>query len=242
MNLTLAQKGLVLVLVPLAFQLGFVALVIQSQSTQVEDARWAAHTKEVIAQTHEVRSVVLDAHASVRGYVIARDPAFAAPYRRAARDLPELLDALDALVGDNPDQRARVRDDPSLVPNLVEEVLRLATPTASMFRKTTRDTVLGGVSIPAGSMLLLRFASANRDETHFPEPDRFDVGRSNAAEHLAFGHGIHFCIGAALARLEGRIGLEETLRRFPEWGADPAAATRVHTSTVRGYSSVPITL
>jgi len=114
----------------------------------------------------------------------------------------------------HPDQLHLVREDPSLVPNLVEEVLRLATPTASMWRKVTRDTVLGGVAIPAGSMLLLRFASANRDEAHFRDPDRFDVLRPNAAEHLAFGHGIHFCIGAALARKEMQIAFRALLGRL----------------------------
>jgi cytochrome P450 len=114
----------------------------------------------------------------------------------------------------HPDQLRRVREDASLVPNLVEEVLRLASPTASMFRKATRDTVLGGVAIPAGAMLLLRFAAANRDEARFLEPDRFDVCRENAAEHLAFGHGIHFCIGAALARREMQAAFGALLGRL----------------------------
>jgi len=114
----------------------------------------------------------------------------------------------------NPDQLRLVREDVSLVPNLVEEVLRLAAPTASMFRKVARDAVLGGVAIPAGSMLLLRFASANRDETQFPDADRFDVRRANAAEHLSFGHGIHFCIGAALARREMQVAFRALLGRL----------------------------
>jgi cytochrome P450 len=114
----------------------------------------------------------------------------------------------------HPEQEARVRSDPSLIPNLVEEVLRLATPTASMWRKVTRDAALAGVAIPAGSMLLLRFASANRDESRFPDPDRFDVLRSNAAEHLAFGHGIHSCIAAALARREMRVAFRALLERL----------------------------
>jgi len=114
----------------------------------------------------------------------------------------------------HPEQLRLVREDPSLVPNLVEEVLRLATPTASMWRKAKRDVQLGGVAIPAGSMLLLRFASANRDETRFADPDRFDVRRANASEHLAFGHGIHFCIGASLARKEMRIAFRALLDRF----------------------------
>jgi len=119
------------------------------------------------------------------------------------------------LLVQHPDQQALVREDPGLLPNLVEEVLRLSTPTASMWRKAKRDAALGGVAIPAGSMLLLRFASANRDETHFPDPDRFDVRRANAGEHLAFGHGIHFCLGAMLARKEMEVAFRAVLARLP---------------------------
>ncbi len=108
MNLTVSQKGLALALVPLVFQLAFVALVLQAQRDQIEAERWAAHTKETITQGHEVNSAVLDAHAAVRGYVISRDPVFARPYQAARRDLPERLNALSELVADNPGQQARV--------------------------------------------------------------------------------------------------------------------------------------
>ena len=92
----------------------------------------------------------------------------------------------------------------------------------------------------AGDSVLLLYASANRDEDVWGEDaDRFDVRREFSA-HLSFGYGVHFCLGAALARLESRIALEETLRRFPEWKVDHERAVRLHTSTVRGYSSVPI--
>lgn len=118
------------------------------------------------------------------------------------------------LLIEHPEQLAIVREDPGVIPNLVEEVLRLASPTASMWRKARRASVLGGVEIPEGSMLLLRYASANRDESLFPEPDRFDVRRENAGEHLAFGHGIHFCIGAMLARKEMAIAFRRLLDRL----------------------------
>ncbi|MDY3553807.1 CHASE3 domain-containing protein [Gemmata sp. JC717] len=108
MNLTVSQKGVALVLVPLAFQLVFVALVLKAQHDQVEAGRWAAHTKETIVQGHEVNSAVLDAHAAVRGYVISRSPAFAQPYQSARRELPARLEALSELVADNPGQQARV--------------------------------------------------------------------------------------------------------------------------------------
>ena len=132
----------------------------------------------------------------------------------------------------HPDQLRLVREDPSLVPNLVEEVLRLATPTASMWRKVTRDVVLGGVAIPPGSMLLLRFASANRDEARFPDADRFDVRRSNAAEHLAFGHGIHFCIGASLARKEMQVAFRALLDRLDGFRLSPGHPDPRHKPSV----------
>jgi cytochrome P450 len=131
-----------------------------------------------------------------------------------------------------PDQLRLVREDASLIPNLVEEVLRLATPTASMFRKVARDAVLGGVAVPAGSMLLLRFASANRDENHFPDADRFDVRRANAADHLSFGHGIHFCIGAALARREMQVAFRALLGRLDGFRLSPGHPEPRHKPSV----------
>jgi cytochrome P450 len=142
----------------------------------------------------------------------------------------------------NPDQRALVQRDASLVPGLVEEVLRLASPTTSMWRKAKRDARLGGVAIPAGAMVLLRFASANRDEAHFPDPDRFDVRRANAGEHLAFGHGIHFCIGAMLARKELEQGFRALLARLDDLRLTPGAASPRHRPSVllRGLDALHV--
>lgn len=106
------------------------------------------------------------------------------------------------LFAEHPDELSKVRANPELIPNAVEEILRLATPTANMWRVVTRDTRLGGVEIPKGAFLMVRYAAANRDELVFPEPDRFDVERENAREHLAFGLGIHYCLGAQLAKSE----------------------------------------
>jgi len=135
-------------------------------------------------------------------------------------DLPECLSILQQLLvagnettasticegmrlfAEHPSEWKRVREDPALVRNAVEEILRLATPTANMWRVCRRDTQLGGVDIPAGSMVLVRYGAANRDEDVFPDPDRFDIDRPNASEHVAFGQGIHFCLGAQLARCE----------------------------------------
>jgi cytochrome P450 len=139
----------------------------------------------------------------------------------------------------HPDQRAALAADPTLVPNAVEELLRYEAPSPVQARYVTTPVELHGVTIPRGSKVLLLTGSAGRDERQYPDADRFDV-RREFSTHLSFGYGVHFCLGAALARLESRIALEETLRRFPEWDVDHDRAVRLHTSTVRGYSSVPI--
>jgi cytochrome P450 len=117
----------------------------------------------------------------------------------------------------HPDQWRRVVDDRSLIPNAVEEILRFDAPVQSSLRVTTEETSLGRATIPAGTMVLVMMAAANRDPGQFPDPDRFDVGRANAGRNIAFGHGIHHCIGAALARLEGRVVLERLAALAPKF-------------------------
>lgn len=110
---------------------------------------------------------------------------------------------------------ARVAADPdALVPGLVEETLRILTPTNNMWRVATRDADIGGFPVKAGEMILVRYGSANRDDAHFPDPDRFDIARDNARSHLAFGAGIHTCIGAQLARKEMTVAFPILLRRL----------------------------
>jgi cytochrome P450 len=116
---------------------------------------------------------------------------------------------------ESPEQLARVKGDPALVPAAVEEALRLETPTQTMFRQATDDVELAGVRVPKGARVAVLFGSANRDPAVFPEPDRFDVSRPNLRDHLAFGHGTHFCLGAGLARKEGALALELLLRELP---------------------------
>ena len=105
----------------------------------------------------------------------------------------------------------------------------------------TQDVEHYGRTVPAGSVLLLMNGAANRDERTFPDPDRFDIHRK-FDQHLSFGYGIHFCLGSHLARLEGRIALEEVLQRFPTWEVDWDRAVQAHTSTVRGWESLPVTV
>ena len=144
-----------------------------------------------------------------------------------------LLGWTAVLLARHPDQRAILLDDPSVVPNAVEELLRYESPSPIQGRYVTRDVDVAGTTIPAGSRLAILNASANRDERHFEDPDRFDVTRQ-IDRHLAFGYGVHFCLGAALARLEGKVVLEEMLARFPDWQVDESSIELVHTSTVRG--------
>ncbi|MCY0986711.1 cytochrome P450 [Nannocystis sp. ILAH1] len=128
-----------------------------------------------------------------------------------------------ALLIQRPDDLAAVRADPGLLPGFIEEVLRFETPLLFNQRQTIAAETIGGVTIPADSSLQLLLAAANRDEALFPEPDRFDPRRANADRHFAFGRGIHFCLGAALARLELRVGIERLLARLPDLRLRPGA-------------------
>jgi cytochrome P450 len=126
----------------------------------------------------------------------------------------KLLTETMRLLAENPDEWAALKNDPGRAPKIVEEALRLSTPTQGMFRISTKDHELGGVHIPEGARLVIVFASANRDESLYPEPDEFDPDRDHLRDHLAFGKGIHFCLGAALSRLEGKVALEELSSRI----------------------------
>ena len=150
-----------------------------------------------------------------------------------------MLGWASVLLADHPDQRRELRNDPSLIPDAVEEILRYEAPSPVQGRRVMRDVEFHGETVLAGANLLLVNGSANRDDRHFPDADRFDIRRT-IDRHLSFGYGAHFCIGAALARLEGRIGLEHMVRRFGDWEVDRDGIDWVHTSTVRGYKSVPI--
>jgi cytochrome P450 len=143
------------------------------------------------------------------------------------------------VLADFPDQRRALVEDPGLIPGAVDELLRFEPPGPHVARYVARDAEFHGQTIPAGSALLCLVGSANRDERRWPSPDAFDVHRK-AAGHLTFGFGIHFCLGASLARLEGRVALEEVLKRFPEWSVDEEKAKLAFTSTVRGWETLPV--
>jgi cytochrome P450 len=160
---------------------------------------------------------------------------FSAGSETVARHLGWAASVLDAY----PDQRAELAKDPSLIPNAIEEILRFEPPSPVNARWTTRDVTVEGVTIPANSRVILITGSAGRDERKYPNPDVLDIHRK-VDVHVTFGYGIHFCLGAALARMEGRIGLEETLKRWPEWEVDRENAVLLYTSTVRGPLQLPI--
>lgn len=143
------------------------------------------------------------------------------------------------VLAENPEQRRALVHDRGLVANAIEELLRYESPSPVQARYVTTDVEHYERRVPAGSVMLLLTASANRDERKFPDADHFDVRRS-IDHHLAFGYGVHFCLGAALARLEGRVALEEVLQRFPSWEVDWSNAQRAHTSTVRGWEQLPV--
>ncbi len=143
------------------------------------------------------------------------------------------------VLAEHPDQRQQLVADRSLVANAVEELLRFEAPSPVQARYVTHDVELYGDTVPEGSIMLLLTASANRDERRFPHGDRFDIHRK-IDHHLTFGYGIHFCLGAALARLEGRVALDEVLQRFPEWEVDWDNAVPGRTSTVRGWERMPV--
>lgn len=143
------------------------------------------------------------------------------------------------VLAEHPDQRRHLVEDRSLVPNAIEELLRFEPPSPVQARYVTKDVEHHGQPVPEGSAILLLNASGNRDERKFSDPDRFDIHRT-IDHHLAFGYGTHFCLGAALARLEGRVALDEVLTRFPTWEVDWDNAVQARTSTVRGWESLPV--
>ncbi|MDC0411427.1 cytochrome P450 [Luminiphilus sp.] len=142
----------------------------------------------------------------------------------------------------NPDQQAMLRQHPDLIPGAVEEILRLETPTTGMWRRATADTEIGGVDIPEGAFLMVRFAAGNRDESIFTDSGAMSVARENADSHLAFGQGTHFCLGAQLARMELQVALTALLNRTTDWALVEGKNSLKHSPNVllRGLTDLHI--
>ncbi len=150
-----------------------------------------------------------------------------------------LLGSGTVLLLEHADQLARLRSDPALWANAVDEVLRYESPVQGTARLALRDTTVSGVRIPKAGLVVTMLGGGNRDPEVFEDPNRFDVGRENARDHLSFSGGRHFCLGAALARLEGEVGLRTLLDRFPELAVEPGAR-RTRTRVLRGWEHLPV--
>jgi cytochrome P450 len=146
------------------------------------------------------------------------------------------------VLAEHPEQRRELVDDPTLIPQAIEELLRFEPPAPHVARYVTRDVEIHDQTVPQGSVMMMLIGAAVRDHRQFPpDGDVFDIHRE-VRQHLSFSVGTHYCLGSALARLEGRVALEEILKRFPEWDVDLANATLSPTSTVRGWESMPAVL
>jgi cytochrome P450 len=143
------------------------------------------------------------------------------------------------LLSRHPELRDRLARSPALIPGAIEEMLRFESPVQSLARRVRRDVTLHGVTIPEGAEVRLQWGAANRDDREFDRPDVFDIDRE-IRRHLALGHGVHFCLGAALARLEARVAFEELLARWPELAVDESRLERLSSLWVRAWERIPI--
>ena len=153
--------------------------------------------------------------------------------------LPKAFSACVRRLWEHPDQRAEVAADPSLAPHAITEALRYDMPTQMLGRRVREPIEIHGKTLSPGQGLLFMWASANRDEREFPDPDRFDVHR-RAPRILTFGSGEHMCLGANMARMEGKVMLQEFLARVPEYEVDLAKATRIRSEVFHGFLSLPV--
>jgi len=150
-----------------------------------------------------------------------------------------LIGWMGKTLAEHPDQRRELAANPALIPQAIEELLRFEPPGPNVARYVARDIEFYGKTIPAGSAMMLLVGAANRDERRFVNGDAFDIHRESRP-HLGFGHGIHVCLGAPLARLEGRVAMEEVLKRFTDWEVDYAHCQLSATSSVRGWDALPV--
>ena len=145
------------------------------------------------------------------------------------------------MLGEHPDQRRELVEDRDLLPNAVEEILRFEPPAHEVCRLITRDVEIHDQLVEAGNVMMFVVASGNRDACAFPpDGDVLDIHRT-IGHHLSFGYGIHFCLGAALARMETRVALDEVLNRFPDWEVDLDAA-ELDKAGLRGWKTMPVTI
>jgi cytochrome P450 len=208
-------------------------------SEQLRDRR--AHPRDDLL-TDLVEAEIVDETGVPRHLTLEEGASFAVLLVSAGTEtVARLIGWAGLHLAGHPDQRRELASDTSLIPNAVEELLRYESPSPVQGRWTTAAVELHGHVIPADSKVLLLTGSAGRDERTFPDADRFDIHRQ-MDRHVSFGYGIHLCLGAALARMEGRISIEETVKRYPDWEVDTDNAVLLFTSTVRGFSQLPISV
>ena len=150
-----------------------------------------------------------------------------------------ITNGIDLLLA-HPEAARALREDRELLPGAIDEMLRFEPPVRGFFRKVTADAEVSGIRIPSGARVLLLYASGNRDEAEFPDGERFDIRRADAGKHLAFGKGIHFCVGSLLGRTEGRVAIEQLLDRLPGLRRGEGAARRTESFGMRAFDSFPI--
>ena len=200
---------------------------------------WRAHNPSDDLMTDLINAVIEEEDGTRRALTRTEILTYVSTVMGAGTETTtRLIGFTGQLLADHPDQRREIINDRSLLPNALEEVLRYEAPSPVQARYVACDTEYHGQKVPVGSVMLLINGSANRDERRYPDADRFDIHRH--AAHLSFGQGLHFCLGAALARMEAKVAFEEVLTRWPEWDIDYANAVRAHTSSVRGWARLPV--
>ena len=229
-------------------------LLDESGAPQVDPMTMMARTEEMFAgyldwradhpsddlMTQMLTSEFEDEHGEVRRLTRTEILVYVGNVAAAGNETAtRLIGWIGKVLADHPEQLRQVAEDRALVPQVVEEVLRYEAPSPVQAREVTRDVEVHGRTVPQGSVMLMLNGSANRDDRQFADGDRFDVHRK-IDRHLSFGYGLHFCIGAALARLEGRVALDEVLQRWSSWEVDLDHAVQAHTSTVRGWQRLPV--
>ena len=207
-----------------------------------EYIEWRAQHPSDDLMTQLLNAEFEDEHGEVRKLTRPEVLTYTAAVAGAGNETTgRLIGWLAKLLAEHPDQRRAVVEDRSLIPNVIDETLRFEPTGHAVARYVMSDIEYYGTTVPAGSAILLLVASANRDPRRYENPDVYDVRRKDI-QHLTFGYGVHFCLGAHLARLEGRVALDELLNRWPEWDVDHDNMALAPTSTVRGWERMPLVL
>ena len=203
---------------------------------------WRAEHPSDDLMTHLLTAEFEDQDGQVRTLTRAEVSTYTAVLAGAGNETTgRLIGWLAKVLAEHPDQRRAVYEDRSLLQNVIDETLRFEPTGHASARYVMHDVDYHGSTVPAGSAILMLMASANRDPRRYENPDAYDIRRDDI-QHLTFGYGLHFCLGANLARLEGRVALDELLNRFPEWDVDLEDSALAPTSTVRGWERLPLVI